>query len=208
MSTKNMPIPVKNCPRSHDAFVTYVKLIVDCVTGNASYPNPTPSAASLAAQGEALSLANARAKGGGPGVVADRDLKRQKLEADIDHFVDYIKGLIQATASDPNAAIKLIVGAGLSVRKNGFSPRPPLAARNGDVAGEVLLTARAVVGAVLYFWEYSLDPATSWTSAPATTRVKTTIAGLTAGQMYYFRFRIHTAKGLGEYSDVVKCRIA
>lgn len=208
MNTKNMPIPVKNSPRQHDAFVTYVKLIVDCVTGNDNYPNPTPSIASLAAQVDDLSLANAKAKGGGPGVVADRNLKRKKLEADVDHFVDYIKGLILATATDPSAAIKLIVGAGLSVRKNGFAPKPAFAVKNSKIPGEVVLIARAVPGAALYFWEYTLDPATSWTSTPATTHAKTTIAGLTAGQMYYFRFRVHTAKGLGEYSDVVKCRAA
>ncbi|MEI2746771.1 MAG: fibronectin type III domain-containing protein [Ottowia sp.] len=207
MNANNMPTPVKNSPRAHDAFITFVKLIVDCVTGNANYPNPTPSAASLADQANDLALANAKAKGGGPGVVADRNFKRKKLEADIDHFVDYLKGLILATATDPAAAIKLILGAGLSVRKNGFSPKAALAAKNRGIAGEVVVTARAVAGAVLYFWEHSLDGVT-WISVPETTHAKTTIAGLTAGQMYHFRVRVHTAKGKGEYSDVVKCRVA
>ncbi len=54
----------------------------------------------------------------------------------------------------------------------------------------------------MYYWEISLDQQ-SWTSVPETLKARATITGLTPGQRYYFRFRAHTRKGLGDYSDVV-----
>ncbi len=206
MSTERMPIPVKKCPRSHDALVTYVKHLATCLTGNASFTDPKPSVLSLTAQAEALAQANAKAKGGGPGVVAERNATRNNLEGDIDHLVDYVRGAIKAQAADPAAATTMILSAGLSVRKSGKAPKPPLAVRIGSVPGEVVVVALAVASAGLYFWEYSIDQV-SWASATGTMRARTTISGLQPGQMLYFRFRAHTRKGLGDYSDVVKCRV-
>jgi hypothetical protein len=201
-----MPIPVKKSPRPHDAFVTYVNHLVTCLTGNPSFTDPTPSVLSLAAQAEALAQANARARGKGPGLVADRNAKRENLEADIDHLVDYVRGLIRAQAADPAAATTMILSAGLSIRKSGKAPKPPLAAGHGSVSGEVTLTARAVAHTAMYFWEYSVDQVT-WTSLPPTLRCKTTVADLVPGQLYFFRFRAHTRKGLIDASDAVKCRV-
>ncbi len=206
MSTERMPIPVKKCPRSHDSFVTYVKHLATCLTGNASFTDPQPSVLSLTAQAEALAQANAKAKGGGPGVVADRNAKRQNLEGDIDHLVDYVRGAVKAQATDPASATTLILSAGLSVRKSGSAPKAPLAIKAGAVPGEVWLIARALGRPALYFWEYSIDQV-SWMSGAGTMRTRTTITGLLPGQMLYFRFRAHTRKGLSDYSDVVKCRV-
>ncbi len=206
MSTEKMPIPVKKCPRSHDAFVSYAKHLATCVTGNASFTNPTPTVLSLAAQAEAFAQANAKAKGGGPGVVADRNAKRNDLEGDIDHLVDYVRGVIKAEATDPANAATLILSAGLSVRKSSSASKAPLAIKAGGVPGEVWLIARAVARPALYFWEYSVDQVV-WTSTPGTIQARTTITGLLPGQVLYVRFRAHTRKGLGDYSDVVKCRV-
>ena len=38
-------------------------------------------------------------------------------------------------------------------------------------------------------------------------QARTTVAGLTPGQLYFFRFRAHSRKGLGDYSDAVTCRV-
>ena len=206
MNTATMPVPVKKCPRSHDAFVTYVRLLVTCLTGNAGFPNPTPSVASLAAQSDSLAHAHARALARGPGVVADRDAKRKDLEDDLDHLLDHIKGAVKSQAADPGAAATLILSTGLSLRRPRVFTKPPLAARNGRLPGEVRLSALAVRSAALYVWEVSLDGVT-WTTAPGTTRSTTTLPGLIPGQLYTFRVRVHTPRGLGPASDVVTCRV-
>ncbi|MEO7331646.1 MAG: fibronectin type III domain-containing protein [Minicystis sp.] len=63
-------------------------------------------------------------------------------------------------------------------------------------------------------WDFSLRAHPSqksvdqaiWTSSAGTMQARTTITGLLPGQLLYFRFRAHTRKGLGDYSNVVKCR--
>jgi hypothetical protein len=35
-------------------------------------------------------------------------------------------------------------------------------------------------------------------------QASTSVTGLIPGQVYYFRFRAHTRKELGDYSDVVR----
>ena len=54
MSTENMPTPAKKYPRSHHHFVTYLYRLADCLTDNASVPNPDPSVAEIRACAGAL----------------------------------------------------------------------------------------------------------------------------------------------------------
>ena len=203
MNTTNMPVPVKKSPPSHELFATYVKFIAGCLTGNSDCPDPTPSVASLISQADALAQANVKAKGNAPGAVADRNAKRKHLEGDLDHLIDHVKVVIKAQALDPVSATKLILSIGLSVRKSSSFAKPPLAARDGKLPGEVKLMALTVAGAAMYFWEHSVD-GVAWTSAPGTTGAKTTLSGLSAGQTYFFRFHAHTPKGMGPSSDPVK----
>jgi hypothetical protein len=203
MSTGGFPIVVKKSPRPHHLFAVFVFHIADCLDGNTSFPNPSPSVATLKSKADAFAQANAKARAGGPGVVADRNAKREDLEADIDHLVDYVQGAVRAQTADPATAIAMILSAGLAVRKRGTAPKAPLAASRGSVSGEIVLVARAAGKMVVYSWEYSADEKT-WIAAPQTMSARTTIAGLVPGQVYAFRFRARTPKGLGDYSDVVK----
>jgi hypothetical protein len=206
MSNERMPVAVKNSPRANEKFVTYVMHIAGCLTGNVSCANPTPSVASLIAQATLLAQANVQAKGGGTGVVADRDLKRKDLEEDIDHLVDYVQGNIKALGLDATAAAAMILSTGLSIRKTTTAAKPPLSARPGLLPGVVLVVARALANAHMYYWEFSLDLKV-WSSVTETAQAHTTVSGLTPGQVYYFRFYTRTRKGLGDYSDAVKCMV-
>ncbi|MFO0761267.1 MAG: fibronectin type III domain-containing protein [Byssovorax sp.] len=202
MDTPLMPIPVKKCPRSHDAFVTHVLYIAGCVAESALLAGVDPSPAALAAQAKELTDANAKARGGAPGAVANRDGKRWHLEVGLDHLVDAVKGVIISEGLDPAAAVTLILGAGLSVRKTGKSPKPPLAVKHGSVPGEMILTALAVAQPALYFWEVSTDQMT-FSALHDTLQAKTIVKGLTPGQVYSFRFRVRSRKGMGAYSDAI-----
>jgi len=203
MNTEQMPVAVKNSPRSNHLFVTYVLHLSTCLTGNTSVPNPTPSAAALKAMADDLSQANADARGGGPGLVADRDAKRKDIELQIDQLVLNVRVTVRAQAVDAATAVAMILSTGLSVRKSKSGKKPPLAAKHRGISGEILLLALAVAKTAVYFWELSVDQKV-WTAVPETMKTSTTVSGLTPGQVYYFRFRARTRKGLGDYSDVVK----
>ena len=203
MNTEIMPIATKKSPASHHAFVTYVINIADKLDGNTSFPNPTPSATELRDLANALATANAKAHQGGPAMVADRNEKRSDLEEKLDLLVVYARSTVRANAASPEAAATMILGIGLSIKKPRTTSKAPLAAKHGSISSEVLLIARAAGKTAMYLWEHSLDQET-WTSVPQTMTAKTRISGLTPGQAYYFRLRVQTRKGLGDYSDVVK----
>jgi hypothetical protein len=90
----------------------------------------------------------------------------------------------------------------MTVRKVPNRTFPELSAKNADVSGKVLLTARAVGPVAVYHWEYSLDQST-WTRLPETMRTRIELADLTSPQVYYFRFRAFTRAGWQDYSSVV-----
>ncbi|MFO0760086.1 MAG: fibronectin type III domain-containing protein [Byssovorax sp.] len=203
MNSPLMPIPVKKSPRSHDGFVTYILHIASCLTNNAPFAGCNPSPPQLEMEAKDLAAANAKAKGGGPGVVADRDAKHKHLEGNLDHVVDYVKGVVTTQAPDSPTAATWILSTGLSIRKIPSVLKPPLLARHGQASGEIRLAARAVAPAAVYFWESSQDQIT-WSVLPVTMHAKTVVTGLTPGQVYSFRFRAHTRKGMSAYTDAVK----
>jgi hypothetical protein len=196
------PIAVKNSPRSNHKFVTFLYNIVNCLTGNASFTNPTPTAAQIKDTADNLGAANAKAKNGGPLAVADRDAKRADAEKLLDQYVIYVRVNVKGQAGDPATAAAMILSSGLSVKKYVKPQKPQLAAKYGTVSGQVLLVALAVAKSAMYMWEYSLN-LKDWVSVPQTMQADTIITGLTPGQTYYFRFRAQTRKGLGDYSQVV-----
>jgi hypothetical protein len=203
MNTNPFPVAVKKSPDAHHKFVIFLYFLADHLEGNPSFPNPVPSAAALKNAGDTLATANAKARHGGPAAVADRDQKRRDAEDLVDQYVIYVRATVKAQTTDPVVAATLILSSGLSIKKVARAPKAPLAAKHGRVSTEVDLTARAADRRATYFWEYSLDQKT-WTSAPSTLQAKTTIAGLTPGQEYAFRFRVQTRKGMSDYSEVVK----
>lgn len=202
MKSDTFPTVVKRSPRSNHLMVTYLYKLATGVTGNTSFPSPTPSGAALSGAADALAQANAKATDGGKAAVADRNAKRDDADDLVDVFVSYVQSTVKATASDPSSAAAMILSTGLSIMKPRTLAKQVLAARYGDVSGEVVLVALAVGRKAMYFWEHSSDQ-THWTSVPSTLTSTTKIGGLTPGQVYYFRFRAQTRKGLGEYVDPV-----
>jgi hypothetical protein len=195
------PIAFARFPRNHKGFVIYADNIAGKLEGNVDLPNPTPSLVVYKADVAALVTAQAQATDGAPTSIADRNAKALKVYQDIGHIVDYVQ-TVADTQGSPADAVALIVGAGLEVQKPRKRKTRDLSVRYLGISGAVLLTALAVEGAGAYYWEYSLDQKV-WATPPETRTGKTTITGLTPGQVYYFRFRTLTGKGKGDYSQVV-----
>jgi hypothetical protein len=63
--------------------------------------------------------------------------------------------------------------------------RPPLRFAQGP-SGSALLQALAILGALVYEWEVSVD-GTSWSTFGRTSKPHVTITGLTFGKQYWFR---------------------
>jgi hypothetical protein len=204
MSTNNestgpaaaLMLPVLNKP-----LLTFARAVHSALLNNPAFPSPNPPldvfAADIAAFEDAETKAATRAKG----AASLRNAKKNKVKADLFHLRDYVQSVVETNHS-PAAAAALIESAFMTVRKVPKRTIPDLSAKNADVSGKVLLTARAAAPRAVYYWEYSLDQST-WTRLPETMVARTEIVGLTSAQVYSFRFRALTRAGWQDYSPVV-----
>ena len=200
------PVPVKDAPRSHPKFVAFLLRLVDGVTDNEGFPDPDPSGAELKDAADQLLAAIVRAKHGGPAATADRDAKRLAADLLVDRLVVHVQTSLRATPTSAADAAAKILAVGLAIQKRRTDTKPAFAAKHGLVSGDVILVARAVAAQALYFFEMSSD-GTSWTEFDRSMQVTLTLHDLVPGQVYHFRFRAHTRRGLGEYSPVASIRV-
>jgi hypothetical protein len=179
------------------AFATSV---INAMTGNASFPNPTPPLVTVSADLAAYEAAEAQVLTRVKGAAVTRNAKYAVLHADLDHLMASVQ---QAADANPTSAQSIIEGAGFSIRKSVSHPKSEIKVETGTVPGSVKLLAKAVDKRASYEWQYSLDQKT-WTNAPSSLQAKTTITGLTSSTTYYFRFRGVTKAGEGAFSQVVQ----
>ncbi len=195
------PVAALMLPRMNSQLLTFARAVHSALLNNPAFPSPNPPldvfAADIAAFEDAETKAATRAKG----AASLRDAKKKKVKEDLFHLRDYVQSVVETNTS-PAAAAALIESAFMTVRKLPRRTFPDLSARNADVSGKVLLTARAVAPVAVYYWEHSLDQST-WTRLPETMVARTEIEGLTPAQVHSFRFRALTRAGWQDYSPVV-----
>ena len=195
------PVAVLMLPELNKALITFTRAVYNAMLNNPAFPSPNPPldvfAADIAAFEDAETKAASRAKGS----ASLRDAKKKKVREDLVHLRDYVQSVVETNTS-PAAAAALIESAFMTVRKVPKRTFPDLSAKNADVSGKVLLSAKSVAPVAVYYWEHSLDQST-WTRLPETMLTRTEVVGLTSAQVYSFRFRTYTRAGWQDYSPVV-----
>ena len=149
----------------------------------------------------ALEDAETKAASRARGAASLRDAKKQKVKEDLFHLRDYVQSVVETNTSPASGAV-MIESAFMTVRKARKRTFSDLSAKNADVSGKVLLTAKSVAPVAVYHGEHSLDQST-WTRLPETMLTRTELEGLTSAQVYSFRFRAFTRAGWQDYSPVV-----
>ena len=195
------PIAVLNIPKQDKLLIPFAKGILLVLTNNAYFPSTSPTLLVFTADIDAYEKAQTLAGKKGQGAATQRNAKRKKVIADLNHLCDYVQSVVETQTNAEDAAA-MIVSAGMRVKKVTKRNKPTLSARNGDTSGVVLLEAKAVAPVAMYYWQYSLDQKT-WTSVPERMKASAVISGLIPLQTYYFRFRATTRKGPSDYSQVV-----
>jgi hypothetical protein len=185
-------------PTKVPALVQYAQGIVKSMTGNPSFPNPTPTLAQVTAAITALSAAETAALARTKGAVLTRDNARVALVTLLKQLGGHIQTIADAD-TDNSAAI--IASAGIAVRKTPVRPPRAFHATTGDVSGSAKLVAPAAARRASYDWEYSPDGGKTWVAAPSTLGARTTITGLPSGTTVQFRFRALTKGGEGDWSQ-------
>ncbi len=175
--------------------------IVDKMTGNAYFPTPVPTLASVTAAitlaSNALATAQSRAKGtASPMHAAVKALMIQMKQ---------LQSYVETTANADEAnAIAIIESAGMSVRKTTTHKPKVFTAVNGTAPGSVLLNTKSQPRSV-YIYQMTTDPstATSWVTISTSQVVKYIKTGLTSGTKYYFRVAVITKSVEGPWSSVL-----
>ena len=196
------PVAALKCPSKHVDLSVFAQAIFNAMTGNDYFPSPDPALSVLAANIVAFNQALAAALNRTKGAAEARDAERQRLVATLRHLRDYVQRIVELLATDNDMAAAIITSAGMSVRRRYKRYKAQFSATQGKLPGTAVLSARAAVGSAVYFWEYSVDQIT-WVTVPETLKATADIAGLASHQTYYFRFRVRTRTGLGDYSQVV-----
>jgi hypothetical protein len=198
-TTAVLKMPVRKA-----SVATFATSVINAMTGNASFPNPTPSLATVSADLAAYEAAEAQVVTRVKGAAVTRNAKYTVLHTDLEHLMG---GVQQVADANPANAQSIIEGAGFAIRRTASRPKSALTALLGGVPGSVKLVAKAVAQRASYEWQYSTDQKT-WTNAPTSLQAKTVVTGLTSGTVFYFRFRGVTKTGEGAYSQVVQLLVS
>lgn len=173
------------------------KAILAALTGNANFTTPTPTLAALGAAVTAVEQAQVAMGTHGPAAV--RNAKLKVMTDLFKHLRDYLQSICE---QQPDNFTAMATSAGVYVRVRTVKPKQALSAVWGATSGEVNLSAQAPGGAATHYWQWSIDQKT-WTSAPDTSKSKTTITGLTPGQTYYFRHASMQKNVRTDWSQIV-----
>jgi hypothetical protein len=199
-TTIHRPVVSLRLPGTVGLLIALVQAIIQAMTGNALFPNPTPALATVAAALAELVKAEAAAQTRTKGSIETRNAKRAALLL----LVDALRGYVQTIADSDNAnGAAIIQSAGMAVRKLPVRAKRAFDVVQGRVTGTVNVTAPVVAARATYDWQWSTDGGKTWQSAPSTLRSKTTFLGFAAGSTVSFRFRANTKVGEAEWSQPI-----
>ena len=174
---------------------------VSCMTGNANFPNPSPTLATLS-----INIANVKAAyltslSGAKGTKGLMYAELKTLEISLKLLAAYVEA--NANVDTVNAE-NIILSAGMQVKKASVRKPKVFNVKAGRIEGDVILNSKAVKRGA-YIYQMTTNPAqsTSWTDVYQGLHVKCLITGLTLGLTYYFRVVVIDKNGKGAWSHVL-----
>jgi hypothetical protein len=185
--------------------VAKAQQIVTSLTGNTSFPTPSPALANITSAASELKTA-------ADDVQVVTQTRKEKVsiqntrEDMLDQLLTQLAGYVESVAGNNE---QMILSAGMDVRAASVTSTEPPAqpeaftASAGDRDGELDLSWDSVPGAKSYVIDQSGDPVTpsSWSHAGVSTRSYYTATGLTSGTRYWFRVAAVNGNGQSGWSD-------
>ena len=183
--------------------VLFSDSVIAKMTGNAEYPTPSPSLASVQTSLTAFQNALADAKDGGPSKTALKNAVRETL-------VGKLRSLSLYVQEECDGDLAALLSSGFEATKPptraGILPAPhEVTLTQGTLSGQLQLRARPVANAGAYEGQKTttVTNPNSWESVDALTAARMTIDGLTPGTTYWARLRAIGSAGPGAWSEPV-----
>jgi hypothetical protein len=191
-------------PRKVPALITFASGIVKAMTGNASFPTPTPAIATVQTAINDLQTAETGALSRVKGAVAVRNEKVAALVT----LLEELRTCVQSTAdANPESGPSIIQGAGLALRNPTTRAALGFHAKPGGVTGTVKVIAPSAARRAAYDWQYSTDGGNTWLTLPSTLQAKTTVTGLKPLTTVMLRFRAVTKTGESDWSQSISTAV-
>ena len=170
------------------------------LTGNTTYPTPTPTLAAVSAALSTFTEAiSAAAEGGVPQTLAKNDAR-----AVLTGLLRELGAYVQLTC---NGDLAKLLASGFSAQKSGRTPvgilpAPTVTVKLGKRSGDLAARLGPLAGAAIYNWRVTTAgaPATPVLTAQ-TTAASNTFSGLTPGVVYEVTANAVSAAGPSDWSD-------
>ncbi len=176
--------------------------ILSNLNGNAYFPTPVPSLASVTTASNDFSNALIEAKSGNRAAIAEKNRMRAQL-------IILLRSLATYVTFAADGDITKLLTSGFDISKDDqpsdISKPENLQVLNGANSGELEIMVNAVKGAKSYLHEFTTDISAEtpvWNSIATTSR-RLTINNLQPGSKYYCRVGAVGSKGQLVYTDAV-----
>jgi hypothetical protein len=196
-------VVVAKLPRTVDSLITRVYAIIEAMTDNAWFPNPSPDLVVLKGHNDALRNAQVLVKSRFPGSKADRDVKKNKVVHAVYALVAYVQGISDA---HPESAVAIAESALLHAKKVSIRQKRRLSARclgNGFIE----ITGMVWAKRCSHEWQMTKTPEVemSWYASfiPSTLQSVTIVGNLMVGEKIYLRHRCVTKAGPTEWEEYI-----
>ena len=164
------------------------KKIITGMTGNESFPTPIPTLEALTTAKTAFDSAVEQADGGSRYDTMVKNQSRTELTTLLSNLADYVQ-----FAAEGNEVV--IASSGFKLNQTKSEPVGTLPnatnfkVKAGPDSGSVILSCKAIPGAMFYVFDYTDAPVTSesiWKEVTSS-KHRIQIDGLTSGHQYAFR---------------------
>jgi len=196
LNLSSLPIPQK---------IAKAQQIAAALTGNASFPTPSPALATVILAITDLGTAYNEAQAARQTAKEKTSTQNQK-EDNLDGLLTQLAAYVESVAGSNE---QLILSAGMDARAAAVAASGPpsqpqgLTPTAGDHDGQIDLSWDPVSGAKSYVIDVSGEPATptSWSHGGVSTRSSFTAVGLMPGTRYWFRVAAVNNNGQSGWSD-------
>lgn len=177
--------------------IAFVRNVITMVTGNPTYPTPSPTLATITTSVNAFEIAVHDALDGGKVAIATRNAARAELLSLVRQLAAYVQGNCAADL------VNLISSGFDAVRAPspvGVLP-PPENQRLSltNKSGELLFRFDRVANVANYSVQTAADSAGPWTDQDLSTSTRVLLSGLTPGKVYWARARANGSAGSSEW---------
>lgn len=177
------------------------RFIVTSMTGNANFPTPSPTLASVTANVNTLETAHLTALGGGTDDTANMHAKEVLLDLSLKLLAAYVEGIGNL---NPITAESVILSSGMELKIQPVHTAREFSVSITDNPGEVKLSTKYSPNAT-FIWQITTNPSEEdgWEQINQTTRAKLVKSGLESGTRYYFRVTKVDKFGIHPWSNVL-----